>query len=126
MKPERMTDKAALELAKQLPYAFITELSHVYFGPTPENLDTTEWTEAHFFDETRELRFLPGEGLPPTLLTEESGDRFFDERPTFDGQTAAGLPNGGKNILIRKYIKADGDGQAYIAAVRFTAKEDVE
>ena len=59
-------------------------------------------------------------------LTEESGDRFFDERPTFDGQTAAGLPNGGKNILIRKYIKADGDGQAYIAAVRFTAKEDVE
>lgn len=124
MKLERMTFDAALELAKKLPLALITELSCFHFGATPETLEPAEWTEAHFFDGTRELRFLPEEdALVPTLLTEESDDRFVDEIPGF---MASDKSLDRKSILIRKYIRTDEDGQAYIDAVRFTVKEDAE
>ena len=124
MKLERMNFDAALELAKRLPFAYITELSQFHFGATPETLEPAEWAEAHFFDGTRELRFLPEEdALVPTLLTEESDDRFVDEIPGF---MASDKSLDRKSILIRKYIRTDEDGQAYIAAVRFTVKEDAE
>lgn len=121
MKIEQMTTAAALALAKTLPYAFITETSRVFFGPTPEAFAFQEWTEAHFFDKDRELRFLPeADGLAATLLTEEASDRFIDETASLL------LPEGKQTARIRRYILADEDGQAYIAAVRFVAKEDDE
>lgn len=127
MKLEPLTLEAALELAAEFPLAYITELSRVSFGFVPMELNPVEWVEAHFFDSTRELRFLPGDdGLVATLLTEEAGDRFVDDNPIFDNHAFAGLPDVEKRVFIRKYIQSDEDGQAYISAVRFVGKENAE
>ena len=113
--------KEALKRAESYPWAYITELSRIYSGPTPEAPDMAEWVEAHFFDTVSELRFLPEEdGLAATLLTEDADDCWIDESATLL------LPEGKRNARIRKYIQADADGQAYVAAVRFVAKEDAE
>lgn len=119
MRIEAMSMDSALQLAKAFPRAWITELSCVHFGATPEQLDPSEWTEAHFFNSTQELRFMPEQdGLVATLLSEDADDTVIDEIATLV------LPSGAGKARIRKIIQTDRDGQAYIAAVRFVAQEE--
>ena len=116
MKIETVDVSSGLKIARNQPYALITELSRVTYGLTPPELDHTEWVEAHFFGLIQEVRFLPRDsGLEVTVLTEEESDITIDYTADVRGATG---------FLARKYIEVDEDGQSYIAAVRLVAKEE--
>lgn len=118
METEKMNLDQAIALAAELPECWITEYSRVFFGPTPDHLDPEEWTEAHFFDETRELRFFrDGSNLSFSLLTDGDADCLPDLEVTLK------LPTGTRKAWIRRCVESDEDGQTCISAVRFLRKE---
>ena len=123
MKIECLSHDAAMAMAGQLPCAWITELSRVYYGPTPEALNPDEWIEAHFFGSNQELRFTDG-AKDATLLTQEKDDLFIDETVNLDSAVMKGNAGADRRVMIRKYIRTDEDGQAYISEVRLVAEED--
>ena len=123
---EHLEHDAAVAKAKQLPFAWIIALSSTYCGPTPEELDPTEWVEARFFDAKQELRFT-AEDLRAALITREDGDLIID-KPTAPAQSVTrGFSASDQWLLIRKFIQTDEDedGQACISAVCLAVKEDV-
>lgn len=116
--------KEALERAKSLPGALIFEMSRVYFGPVPSVLDPSEWIEARFFGEDREIRFMPGlENLEAYSLTESEQDI---EGETYLDYTAGIMLESASEsaVHIRKYLAEDSDGQNYICATRLVWKEE--
>lgn len=123
MKTEYLSYDAAIAVAKQLPFAWITEFSRVYYGSTPETLNPDEWIEAHFFGSSQELRFTDG-AKDATLLTQDNNDLYIDETVNLTSAVTKGDSVTDRRVLIRKIIRTDKDGQAYIDAVRLVTEED--
>lgn len=121
MRIECLPHDTAIAMAEQLPFAWITEFSRIYYGPTPETLNSNEWIEAHFFGPKQELRFMD---MDATLFTQEDNDLFIDETVNLVAAAAMDDPGENHKVQIRKYIQTDEDGQAHIVAVRLMAEED--
>ena len=118
MKTEILTREAALAAAASLPFAYIRSLSQVTLGPNPGIDGSEEWTEARFFDETREIRFFRRNGaLSAVCLTGEPEDRVLTE--TYRVRNA----KFGKTYTVCQVLEPDEDGQMNVRASRLSGWE---
>lgn len=112
-----LTKEQALEQIKTLPFAMITRLSEVTIGKAPKEFCFDELIEARFFDTDKEIHIFQENGeWNYACIFEDGKTEFFDD--------SKGLISGrGKKIVVRKYIKYDEDGQAYISDMRLVSWE---
>ena len=112
MKQTALTAQAALDRAKNMPYAYIRMLSSVYVGATPECIMLQEILEARFFSEASEIQFLRnGAELTALEVADEDGDITVDQRSEL-------MYPAGSFLTKRRYILPDEDGQCSIVATR--------
>lgn len=119
MKLTALATDAALERAKTMPFAYIRSLSGVYVGMTPKSLSLEGVTEARFFGETAEIRFLrEAEQMTVLEVADETEDITLDQRTKL-------VQPAGSFLTKRRYILSDEDGQCSIAATRLLKLEGV-
>lgn len=120
MKKTTLTVEDAIRLGTELPYAYITRLSEVTVGPTPDVFGTGELLEARFFGPDREVRiFRCEDDLCAVMLEDEAGDVYLDKTSRIRRSCF------GKTLTLRRYLSFDEDGQAYIAETRLLDWEGV-
>lgn len=113
MKKTELTESQALRLGLTLPYAYITRLSEVTVGRTPDICTTEELLEARFFGPSQEIRIWnDGDGFRAVSLEDEGQDDYLDltrpiRRSCF-----------GRKLTLRRYLAFDEDGQAYVCDTR--------
>lgn len=113
MKKTELTAEQAIRQGLTLPYAYITRLSEVTVGHTPDSFSTEELLEARFFGPDREIRIWhDADGFSAVSLEDEEQDDHLDlTRPVRRGCF-------GRKLTLRRYLAFDEDGQAYIRDTR--------
>lgn len=115
MKYENLELQEGLEKGLKMPYAFISSLSFVKLGHTPENIDLSELIEARFFDNKEEIRIYSNEGiLNAVYLKEEVEDRNISKVYILKDNSF------GKEITVKYDLDIDEDGQTYIYSTRLS------
>ena len=113
MKYENLELQEGLEKGLKMPYAFISSLSFVKLGYTPENVDLSELIEARFFNDKEEIRIFSNEGiLNAVYLKEDAEDRNISKVYILKDSSF------GKEITVKYDLDIDGDGQTYIYSTR--------
>lgn len=105
----------AREQATALPFALLHTLSRVSLGPTPENIDWEELTEARFFGPEREIRFAGSRAWLQTPGGIELKEEQVSLRPGF-----------GKTLTLRRSCRQDEDGQLVPGGIRLTGWKGAE
>ena len=113
MKKYTLDIEQAVTLGLDQPYAYITRLSEVTVGPTPPAFSPKELLEARVLGPHREVRIWAGEKGLEALCLEDDGQEDF-----LDLSRQIRTPRFGKELLLRRYLDYDRDGQAYICATR--------
>ena len=113
MKKYTLDIEQAVTLGLDQPYAYITRLSEVTVGPTPPAFSPEELLEARFFGPHREVRIWAGEEGVEALCLEDDGQEDF-----LDLSRQIRTPRFGRELMLRRYLDYDKDGQAYICATR--------
>ncbi len=117
MSVEKMQLDEALVAAQAAPYCLIYGYSGVCLAQMPQTMTPDEWIEAHFFWKDREIRFLRTDlALEAFQLLEREEERYIDET----------LKIKGVQLILRKHLLRDEDGQCYIAAIRLVPGEETQ
>lgn len=120
MKKTTLALDQALRLGLSEPYAYITRLSQVTVGPTPDVCPLEELLEARFFGPEREIRiWLEEDDFFAVSLEDEDQDDCLEDltRPIRRADCF------GADLTLRRYVAYDADGQAYIRDTRLVAKK---
>lgn len=113
MKKTVLPADQAIRLGLTLPYAYITRLSQVTVGRTPEQFSDEELLQARFFGPDREIRIWRDEaGLQAVSLEDEAGEQCIDLIRPIRSRAF------GRRLTLRRYLDFDEDGQAYIRDTR--------
>ena len=115
MKYENLELQEGLEKGLKMPYAFISSLSFVSLGYTPENIDLSELIEARFFNDKEEIRIYSNEEiLNAVYLKEEAEDKNISKVYVLKDNSF------GNEITVKYDLDIDEDGQTYIHSTRLS------
>lgn len=113
MKKTELTESQAIRMGLALPYAYITRLSEVTVGKTPDSFTTEELLDAHFFGPDREVRIWhDGDGFRAVSLEDGEQEDHLDLTRSIRRSCF------GRRLTMRRYLAFDEDGQAYICGTR--------
>lgn len=119
-KIDTVTMEDVKEMYKNYPYALLYMMSELVFAKT-EDLENVLWEEcleARFFGEKGELHLFQINGeIRCRRIEDEDGEaegEVLTDKYKLDGRFRK-LGNG---VVVKRYLKYDDDGQAYVALTR--------
>ena len=118
-KLDTVTMEDVKESYKNYPFALIYMMSDLVFAKT-EELDNILWDEcleARFFGKNGELHMFRNDGIVTCRRIEEDGEvegEVLTDKYKLDNR----FQKYGKGVVVKRYLKYDDDGQAYVGLTR--------